>query len=83
MRSTEADWDYAVVSQGFKGNFEVIPRERADELSPKRHYMLMKAKTPEAAERLQTLDYEELAGRSTTRVKGFGKADLVEAYNAN
>lgn len=77
----EADWDFAVVSQGFKGNFEVIPRERAHELSPKRHYMLMKAHSPEAAEKLKSMDYEELASKNTTKVKGFGKADLVEAYS--
>lgn len=77
---TEADWDYAVVTQGFKGNFEVIPRTEAHRLSPKRQYMLMKAKTPEAAQRLSTMDYEALANKNTTRVKGFGKADLIEAY---
>lgn len=78
----EADWDYAVVCQGFKGDFEVIPREEAHRLSPKKHYMLMKPKTAAARDRLLSLDYSKLASRNTTKVMGFGKGDLVEAYTA-
>lgn len=77
----EADWDYAVVTQGFAGQFELIPRSEKDSLSPKRQYMLMKCNTDSARARFEAMDWEALASLNTTRVKGFGKADLVEAYS--
>lgn len=81
-RIKEADWDYAVICQGFKGDFEVIPKGEAHRLSPKKQYMLVKPKSKEAKDKLLSVDYAKLASKNTTKVMGFGKADLVAAYGA-
>lgn len=73
------DWDFAILRQGY-GDFSVLhPPEQRNHLDPRKQWIFVKAKSPEALERLRRLDFVELS-RKNTGVPGFGKADLVEAY---
>lgn len=78
-RYFEYDWDFAILRQGY-GDFSVLhPPEQRDRLDPRKQWIFVKAKTPEALERLRRVDFVKLSRRNTG-VPGFGKADLVEAY---
>jgi hypothetical protein len=81
MKYFSYDWDFAILRQGF-GDFTVLypPSQRAA-LDPKKQWIFVKAHSPQALARLRGLDYVALSQRNTG-TPGFGKADLVDAYEA-
>lgn len=75
----EYQWDFAVLRQGYGDYHELIAD--AASLSTRKQYMFLKGSTPVITDRLRNMDYEALA-RLNTSIPGFGKADLIAAYNA-
>ncbi len=72
------DFDFAVPRQGY----EDYKRKEFDPSRLERHkqWVLFKARSEEAKNRLLEIDFEKLS-RKNTVVPGFGKADVVEEYN--
>lgn len=75
------DWDFAVLRQGF-GDFarQWEPGQR-EAMSRKKQWIFIKARTPAALGVLRSLDFQALSHRNSG-IPGFGKADLVAAYQA-
>ncbi len=72
-------WDFAVLRQGY-GDFSVLhpPSTRTD-LDRRRQWIFIKAASSKALKRLRSIDYTALSHHNTG-TPGFGKADLVHAY---
>jgi len=77
LKAFDEDWDFAVPRQGF----EDYSRREFDKnnCEPRKQWILFKAKTDEVRERLDKLDFANIA-RKNTVVYGFGKADVVMEY---
>ena len=74
------EWDFAVLRQGF-GDFTVLHApENKQTLDRRKQWIFIKAKTPQALAVLRGLDFQALSHRNTG-TPGFGKADLVHAYD--
>lgn len=70
-------WEFAVLRQGWEPMYPLfLPQEQ---LSRRKQWMLIKPHTPQARETLLGLDYNKLS-ENNTAVRGFGKADLITAY---
>ena len=71
-------WDFAVIAHGF-GDYglQLTP---ADRLSPRKQWMLFSANSPAALKRLKAVDFYRLS-LGKQMIPGFGKADVVRAYN--
>jgi hypothetical protein len=70
-------WEFAVLRQGWEPMYPLfLPQEQ---LSRRKQWMLIKPHTPQARETLLGLDYNTLSENNTV-VRGFGKADLITAY---
>ena len=76
---TTYDWDVAIPRQGHADytRREIIPA-RCEFTT---HWILIKASTPAVLERLMAIDYAALS-RKSTKQPGYGKADLIQAYEA-
>jgi len=73
------DWDFAVPRQGYQDyTFKALKKENCDR---KKQWIFFKAHSPEALARLKALDYVKLSEKNTG-IPGFGKADLIEAYES-
>ena len=76
----EMDWEFAVIRQGYgKRNFNDKIFNRY-EIDLKQHYILIQPHSQKARKVLLSIDYNILARKGGNNVIGFGKADLVEAY---
>ena len=76
----EMDWEFAVIRQGYgKRDFNDKVFDRS-EIDLRQHYILIQPHSQEARQKLLSIDYNVLARRGGNYVFGFGKADLVEAY---
>lgn len=71
------DWDFCVVRQGYHDYTQKY--FSADECDRKKQFIFFKAKNEEILNRLMSLDFEALSLKNTS-TPGFGKADVVEAY---
>ncbi|KLL03944.1 MAG: putative type II DNA methylase protein [Mycoplasmataceae bacterium CE_OT135] len=71
-------WDFAVVRQGFYDYCQKI--EKAEDLFKNRQYIFFKSKNELAKQRLLQLDFAKLAQKNMV-IPGFGKHDVVVAYN--
>ncbi len=69
-------WDFAVRRQGY-GTFE--PVFSGADLDRRMQWALFKARSPEALQRLLSIDFSALA-QGNAKTPGFGKADVVAAY---
>jgi predicted RNA methylase len=78
-RHFEQPWTFAVPRQGYSNYSDWISRN--SECDPKKHWMLLRPANADVEARLQNIDFEALA-RGNCTVPGFGKADLVTAYEA-
>ncbi len=72
----EHEWDFAVRRQGF-GSYEIIPY--TCDLNRHVQWALFHAGSREALHRLLSIDFSALA-RNNGKTPGFGKADVVAAY---
>ena len=72
------NWDFAVVRQGFYDYTEKIVEE--SKLFKNRQYIFFKSKNKLAKQKLLQLDFAKLAQKNTI-IPGFGKHDIVIAYN--
>ncbi len=70
-------WDFAVPMSGFADY--TVKAFRAKDCDLRKHWILFKAHSPRALRRLQRLDFVALSQERTV-VPGFGKADVVKAY---
>lgn len=79
LHTFDKPWDFAMLRQGY-GSFKELhgPSARAT-LDRKKQWIFVQAHSPEALATLKSLDYERLS-KKNTGMPGFGKADLVEAY---
>lgn len=77
----DMDWDFAVLRQGFGDFSRLYWRKDNPKLDRKQQWAFIKAHSPQALDRLASLDFVALSRRNTG-TPGFGKADLVEAYLA-
>jgi hypothetical protein len=73
----EREWDFAVLRQGY-GDYSARVF-RSDQCDRRKQWILFKAHTPNALRLLKELDFTALS-RGNTTVPGFGKANVVEAY---
>jgi predicted RNA methylase len=73
------DWDFAVPRQGYQ-DYTLKVRSAAG-CDPKQQWIFFKAHSPEALARLERIDFVALSQKNT-RLPGFGKADVVAAYEA-
>lgn len=73
----EYDWDFAVLRQGY-GDYRKRYFDRAD-LDRKQQWIFFKAHTETARRRLLSIDFHALSRRNIG-LPGFGKADVVQAY---
>ena len=79
LKYFQMDWDFAVLRQGF-GDFGHLWLPGGQQrMSRKKQWIFIKARTPEALARLRGLDYQALSHKNSG-IPGFGKADLVAAY---
>lgn len=76
----DEEWDFVILRQGW-GDMTPIKWDGGDSLDRKKQWMFFRAHSDEARERLLKIDYSLLSERNTS-VRGFGKADVVEAYNS-
>lgn len=72
------NWDFAVVRQGFYDYNQKIETEK--QLFKNRQYIFFKSKNELTKQRLLQLDFTKLAQKNTI-TPGFGKHDVVVAYN--
>jgi len=72
------NWDFAVVRQGFYDYSRKI--EKVKELFKNRQYIFFKSKNELTKQRLLQLDFAKLSQKNTI-TPGFGKHDVVVAYN--
>lgn len=72
------NWDFAVVRQGFYDYTQKIETER--QLFKNRQYIFFKSKNELAKQKLLQLDFAKLAQKNMI-IPGFGKHDIVVAYN--
>ena len=72
------NWDFAVVRQGFYDYNQKIETEK--QLFKNRQYIFFKSKNEVAKQKLLQLDFTKLAQKNTI-TPGFGKHDVVVAYN--
>ena len=73
------NWDFAVVRQGFYDYTQKI--EKKKNLFKNRQYIFFKSKNEAVKQRLLQLDFTKLAQKNTI-IPGFGKHDIVVAYNS-
>lgn len=71
------DWDFAVLRQGY-GDYETL-YIKDDVLDRKKQYLFIKANNEEVLSQLKQIDFNTLSQKNTI-IPGFGKADVVEAY---
>jgi hypothetical protein len=74
------DWDFAVLRQGY-GDYTRRYFDRKD-LDRKQQWIFFKAHSEPARQRLLALDFDALSKRNIG-LPGFGKADVVQAYEAS
>lgn len=79
LKYFDYDWDFAVLRQGFGDFSKQYGPEEVGTLDRRKQWVFIKAHSPEALEILRGLDFDSLSHRNTG-VPGFGKADLVQAY---
>lgn len=79
LKYFDVDWDIAVLRQGYGDFGRIYRKDEKHLLDRKKQWIFIKAHSPEALERLLSLDFTELS-RKNTGTPGFGKADLVDAY---
>jgi len=72
------DWDFAVPRQGHCDY--TTKAYRAEDCSRRQQWILFKAHSPHVLRRLLHLDFAAIA-RTNTKVPGFGKTQVVHAYN--
>ncbi|MDW9459350.1 hypothetical protein GOA57_05170 [Sinorhizobium meliloti] len=73
------DWDFAVPRQGYLDySIRAYSKKECD---PKHQWIFFKATDEAALERLRKLDFERLS-RKNIGIPGFGKADVVQEYEA-
>lgn len=77
MKYWDEPWEFAVPRQGWRDYSQKL--YDGSQCDKRLQWMLIAPKTPEARERLLRLDFEALSKLNSGR-PGFGKADLVEAY---
>ena len=70
-------WNFAVHRQGFYNYSSKFETEK--ELSKKRQYIFIRSKKKKVLEKLKKIDFNLLAKQNTI-IPGFGKADLIKAY---
>ena len=78
FRKDKYNWDFAVVRQGFYDYTEKI--EKKKELFKNRQYIFFKSKNEGIRQKLLQIDFSKLAQKNTI-IPGFGKHDVVMAYN--
>lgn len=71
-------WAFAVPRQGYYDYSLRI--ENQQDLNPKIQYMFFKSEKQTVLEKIKKIDFEKLSKNNTT-IPGFGKADVVKAYN--
>jgi len=77
----DLDWDFAVLRQGY-GDFKLMYTQKDKAmLDTKKQWIFIKAKNPTVLNRLKSINFE-LLSQKNTGTPGFGKADLVSAYEA-
>ena len=70
-------WDFAVPRQGFY-DYSLRITDPTD-LQKKVQYMFFKAADPDVLQQLRDMDFSLLSQNNTT-TPGFGKADVIAAY---
>jgi hypothetical protein len=78
FNKTIYDWDFAVPRQGYKDY--TIKETDPKKMSRKTQWIFFKAKNKKILQNLMSLDFVKLSCKNTS-VPGFGKADVIEAYN--
>jgi len=78
FQKNKYNWDFAVVRQGFYDYTQKIEAEK--QLFKNRQYIFFKSKNELTKQRLLQLDFAKLAQKNTI-TPGFGKHDVVVAYN--
>lgn len=76
------DFDFAVYRQGW-GSFSPILASKCDNgkaLSRKKQWLFFKAHSKRVLDNLLSIDWDGLANKNTTSIRGFGKRDVVEEY---
>lgn len=75
------NFDFAVPCQGWQ---DYTRRETdAERCEKKKQWILFGAGSAEVKDKLDSIDYEELAMRSATAIPGFRKGDVVQEYTAH
>lgn len=72
-------FDFAVLCQGWYKDYD-FKATRSDECQRNRQWMMMKAHTAQALQKLLAIDYGSLARHCGTTTPGFRKNDVVAAY---
>ena len=79
LKAFDNDWDFAVPSQGWQ---DYSRREfNGDDCEKHKHWMLIKANSPDIKQVLLNIDYDKLAEDSAIIIPGFRKRDLINHYN--
>ncbi|MDX0427365.1 hypothetical protein GOL30_23360 [Sinorhizobium medicae] len=73
------DWDFAVPRQGYL-DYSIRAYSKV-ECDPKHQWLFFRATDTSVLERLKRLDFEKLS-RKNIGIPGFGKADVVQEYEA-
>lgn len=71
-------WDFAVPRQGYKDY--TIKETDPKKMDKRTQWIFFRAKNANARRNLMRLDFEKLSHKNTS-TPGFGKADVIEAYN--
>lgn len=79
LKYFDYDWDFAVLRQGFGDFTEQFEPQQREALDRRKQWVFIKAHSPDALARLRALDFVALSHQNTG-TPGFGKADLVAAY---
>lgn len=73
------EWDFAVPRQGFNDySFKAFSKEDCDR---KKQWIFFKANSKEVLEKLMNINFEKLS-KKNSGIPGFGKADVIEVYEA-
>lgn len=78
LKYFDYDWDFAVLRQGW-GDFNTKYYKK-EELDYKKQWMFFKAKDKRTLEKLKNINFNKVS-EGNTQVNGFGKADIIKAYN--